>query len=277
MSRCFQFPPPECRVKETWREALIEKIKIQKQREKAMEEKRTRREEKQKRREKKEKTNQLLERSCNIEKVWVDTKDGHLYKERKDGSSLTEECGLPTFLLIPTPSSETESTENSSKRKRNSRHGDTIVLQLAVKKQKRDTLYNEERTDILPQFKDAKFCTISEGIGNNGQGFPQTDEAIKCSISEQTEATAQGKSGIQSSNAAYKNLFQNWDPLSLLAVQLDPDEDWLFRGKGQNIHSDKRLKSCSNSISIPCSSTLWPHSQFLPEADIYALPFTVPL
>ncbi|CAA2990318.1 Hypothetical predicted protein, partial [Olea europaea subsp. europaea] len=71
---------------------------IQKERDKAKEEKRKIREEKQKRREKKKKTNQLLERSCNVEKVWMDTKDEHLYNERKDGSNLTEEFGLPTFL-----------------------------------------------------------------------------------------------------------------------------------------------------------------------------------
>ncbi|CAA2990317.1 Hypothetical predicted protein, partial [Olea europaea subsp. europaea] len=119
----------------------------------------------------------------------------HLYNELKDGSNLTEEFGLPTFFCIPTASFETESTENSSKRKRNSIH----------------------------------------------------------------------------------ELFENWDPQQLQAVLPNPDdEDWLFQEKSQNIHSDKRHESCHNSIFIPRSSTLWPQAQFLSEADIYALPFTVP-
>ncbi|KAL2522225.1 eukaryotic translation initiation factor 5B-like [Forsythia ovata] len=305
MSRCFQFPPPGCKMKETWREGLIERIKIQKEREKAKEEKRKRREEKQKRREKKKKTNQLSEKSCNVEKVYsvknilVDTKDGHLCKERKDGSeqlekgNLTEENGLPTCLCIPTSTSETESTENSSKRKMNSWSidGDIIGLQLELKKQKKHyTLYNEEMTDILPQHKDEKFWPISEGTGNIGRGIPQTDAAINCSISKQIEATAQGKRGTQSSTVAsmislqkvaslYKNLFEDWVPVPLPTyVQPDPnDEDWHFQGKSQDIHSDKRIKSSSNSISISCSSSLWPRAQFFPEADRYALPFTVPL
>ncbi|KAL2499310.1 Uncharacterized protein Adt_24873 [Abeliophyllum distichum] len=346
MSRCFQFPPPGCKVKEIWREALIERIKvclwfdakilvtkdaifmlteaerfcnsigswvkrvlklfscalkIQNEREKAKEEKRKRREEKQKRREKKKKK-QLSEKSCNVEKAYsvknisVDTKDGHLCKKRKHGSeqleksNLTEENGLPTCLCIPPCTSETESTENSSNRKMNSWSidGDIIGLQFEVKKQKKhDTLYNEEMTDILPQHKEGKFWPISEGTGNIGRGVPQTDAAINCSISKQIEATAQRKRGTQSSTASmtslqsvtslYKNLFEDWFPVPLpMYVQPNPDdEDWLFQGKSQDIHSDKRLKSSSNSLSISCSSSLWSRVQFFSEADRYALPFTV--
>ncbi|CAA2954702.1 Hypothetical predicted protein [Olea europaea subsp. europaea] len=92
-------------------------------------------------------------------------------------------------------------------------------------KQKHDTSYNEERTDILPQFKDETFCTISEGISNISRGFPQIDEAIKCSVSEQIDSTTQGKSGIQSSRAAYRILFENWDPLPMQAVVPDADDE----------------------------------------------------
>ncbi|KAL2522227.1 eukaryotic translation initiation factor 5B-like [Forsythia ovata] len=228
-----------------------------------------------------------VEKDCSVKIVRVDTKDGFEHLEKR---SLTEEYGLPTCLCIPT-SSETESIENSSKRKRHSCpiDGNITRLLFEVKKQKKhDTLYNEDRTDILPQHKDEKFCYISEGTGNIGRGFPQTDEAINHLISKLIGATAQGKRGTRSSTIAsltslqrvasqYKNLFENWVPLLLQAVHPDPDdEDWLFQRKSQYIHSENTLKSCSNSISTSCSSTLSCHAQLLPETDIYALPFTVP-
>ncbi|KAL2522316.1 DNA-directed RNA polymerase subunit [Forsythia ovata] len=198
-----------------------------------------------------------VEKDCSVKIVRVDTKDGFEHLEKR---SLTEEYGLPTCLCIPT-SSETESIENSSKRKRHSCpiDGNITRLLFEVKKQKKhDTLYNEDRTDILPQHKDEKFCYISEGTGNIGRGFPQTDEAINHLISKLIGATAQGKRGTRSSTIAsltslqrvasqYKNLFENWVPLLLQAVHPDPDdEDWLFQRKSQYIHSENTLKSCSN-------------------------------
>ncbi|KAL2499307.1 Uncharacterized protein Adt_24857 [Abeliophyllum distichum] len=265
-------------------------LKIRRDREKAKEEKRKRREEKQKRREKKKMIDQIMNMSCNVEKdcsmkiVRVDTNDGFEHLEK---SSLTEEYGLPTCLCIPT-SSETECIENSSKRKRHSCpiNGDITRLLFEVKKQKKqDTLYNEDRTDILPQHKDETFCYISEGTGNIGRGFPQTDEAINHLISklllkakeELDLLTIASLTSLQRVASQYKNLYENWVPLLLQAVHPDPDdEDWFFQRKSRDVHSENRLKSCSNSISTSCSSTLSCHAQLLPGTDIYALPFTVP-
>ncbi|XP_038997588.1 uncharacterized protein LOC120122524 isoform X2 [Hibiscus syriacus] len=75
----------------------------------------------------------------------------------------------------------------------------------------------------------------------------------------------------------YKNLVEDW-VVPTLQTELAgfADEDWLFQRK-QNV--DHAIKSSEDGNIGTCqmNSTSWPHARFLPEADIYALPFTVPL
>ncbi|GAA0140245.1 hypothetical protein LIER_01628 [Lithospermum erythrorhizon] len=74
----------------------------------------------------------------------------------------------------------------------------------------------------------------------------------------------------------YRDLFLNWVPPPP-QTELEPDDqDWLFdKKKNPDNQSEKKLKS-SNNVSCGNSSSLWPCAQFIPEADIYALPYTVP-
>ncbi|GAA0154722.1 hypothetical protein LIER_12624 [Lithospermum erythrorhizon] len=75
----------------------------------------------------------------------------------------------------------------------------------------------------------------------------------------------------------YRDLFLNWVPPPPPQTELESDDqDWLFsKKKNPDNQTEKKLKP--NSSMSRCShSSLWPRAQFIPEADIYALPFTVP-
>jgi len=51
------------------------------------------------------------------------------------------------------------------------------------------------------------------------------------------------------------------------------DQDWLFSSvKIEAKHVSKKQKT----DAFRCSKSLWPRAQFMPEVDIYALPYTIP-
>lgn len=88
---------------------------------------------------------------------------------------------------------------------------------------------------------------------------------------------------LRRKESKYNKLFDSWVPLSVesgLVVDEDDADDWLFGNKGED-RSTKRLKSddlekCGDNLPSCASSSLQPRAHFLPDADIYALPFTVP-
>ncbi|KAI3464809.1 hypothetical protein Pfo_021472 [Paulownia fortunei] len=324
MSRCFPYPPPGYTLSRATKEALIESIKLQKERVKAKEQKKKkekRREKKEKRKEKKDKTNQNLDKSDVVqghigEKFWADTKGEFLCKgskaepEQLEKSSLTEEHGKPVCLRVP--SSSSDSTENSNKRKRLSSpidgtrgNGKIIRIRLPSKKQNQsDASANEQqlcstsgRTHFPSQNKDdtglrrrsEDFCCTSEGTSNIGQGLVRRTDKEQISLTSQLIKTvAAGKTQIPSANDAvmtsmqreelqYKNLIENWVPPQWQDATPDTDDlDWLFQGKNQDIRAKKRQISGNDSISCSSSSALWPCAQYLQEVDVFALPFTVP-
>ncbi|MCL7021483.1 hypothetical protein MKW94_025564 [Papaver nudicaule] len=84
----------------------------------------------------------------------------------------------------------------------------------------------------------------------------------------------------------FRNLIENWTPPSQSLTEccndLD-DEDWLF-GSNRTAHdrhklaSSKRVKATSSvkEDKAMLSSGLWPSACYLADADIYALPYTIP-
>lgn len=130
----------------------------------------------------------------------------------------------------------------------------------------------------------------SELTSNVGQGLvPSTDrDQQMCSTSKQIETAAAGKTLFSSAADAvmtpmlreellYKNLIENWVPPQLQDACIDTeDQDWLLSGKNKDLQSEKRRISRDDGMSCSSTSTLWPRAQYLPEVDVYALPFTVP-
>lgn len=75
--------------------------------------------------------------------------------------------------------------------------------------------------------------------------------------------------------SAYEALLEQWVPLPLdHGLDEFDDQGWLFDAKRAEGKGPKRLKS-ADEVVIP--STWPPQAHYLPEAEIYALPYTVPL
>ncbi|XP_022951332.1 uncharacterized protein LOC111454195 isoform X2 [Cucurbita moschata] len=76
------------------------------------------------------------------------------------------------------------------------------------------------------------------------------------------------------SDSAYEDLFDKWVPPTLQLGQQTDNEEWLFGPKKQ----DERTKTNQAFSHAPIcrSSSLWPRGQFVPEADVYMLPYTIP-
>ncbi|CAI9777904.1 unnamed protein product [Fraxinus pennsylvanica] len=329
MSRCFPYPPPGYSLSRASNEALIESIKLQNKREKSNEgrkkEKRTEKKErrKEKKEKKKAKTNRKSGKSHNVdnvrgeEKNWVDSRGKLLHEGRKaeieqlERSSLTEELEQPLCSRIP--SSSSESTENSNKRKRHTSSidgsnslGNIIKIRLPSKKMKNepDTSFDKpqlcstsgrmyfpaQRNDeIALRASRGTVCPTSQGAHNLVQGFRTgTDQELVFSASRQMEAAAQGKLGTSSGantvltpmqrlELQYMNLVDNWVPPELHALANYPnDQEWLSQRKDNDVRGEKTFRSSGDTVSCSSSSALWPQSRYLPDADIYALPFLVP-
>lgn len=75
----------------------------------------------------------------------------------------------------------------------------------------------------------------------------------------------------------YRNLIKNWvpQPLQFEHADLD-DQGWLFGTRKNNGCGVKILKSSLDRSTFEGFSLWPPRACYLPEADIYALPYTIP-
>ncbi|KAH6820223.1 hypothetical protein C2S53_003459 [Perilla frutescens var. hirtella] len=284
MSRCFPYPPPGYTLSKEKSEALIELIKLQKEREeirqkrrekkeRRAEKKKKRKERKERSKEKKDKTSQKADKS--------DTANSHEIidadTEQFEQSGLTEEHGHPDS--VPVPSSSYDSTENSNKRKRHSSpvEGKAILIRLSSKGQ----------SDFHSLAKGLQLHPISGGID-----FParHTDDSgpENFTLKDDREEICwtYGKTGNRSSLYAvvrgvelqYKHLLESWFPPQTQDTSLYPvDSDWLYPDRrNQDVRAEKRQRSGSDSMSCSRSSTPWPCAEYLGEIDAFALPYVVP-
>ncbi|KAL1191942.1 hypothetical protein V5N11_032285 [Cardamine amara subsp. amara] len=73
----------------------------------------------------------------------------------------------------------------------------------------------------------------------------------------------------------FLNLIENWTPdrFERKLTNTEDKECWLFMNFGTKRHQVCNQNTVHGSSS---SSTLWPTARYLPEAEVHALPFTVP-
>ncbi|KAL0360521.1 UNVERIFIED_CONTAM: hypothetical protein Sradi_3736600 [Sesamum radiatum] len=301
-----------------------EKSKEERKKDKKREKKDKKKENKEKKKEKKDKKDKKDKTPQNLDKsgiaqghigknIWPDPKGELLYKgsqaepEQLERSSLTEEHGQPLSLCAPSTSSD--STENSNKRKRHSSppdvarsHSKIIRIRLPSKKPNESdasdricstsgwtTPLSQNKDDISLKNNKGNVCCTLQGTSNIAHGLPsKTDRGQICSTSGHINPVAAVKTGIPSVNnkvmtpmqrmeLQYKNLIENWNPPQWQDSSLDSDEqDWLFQGKNEGKRAEKRQKAGNDSLPCSSSSAIWPHAQYLQDVDVYALPFTVP-
>lgn len=111
----------------------------------------------------------------------------------------------------------------------------------------------------------------------------QNDEKCSTGASEscaRKEDTSQASSlcGVCPPDLAlkFRNVIGNWVPPTGQNEITDfGDDDWLIESK-QNRKCGFRRREEGIICSSHANTTTWPQVCFLPEVDIYALPFTVP-
>lgn len=122
-------------------------------------------------------------------------------------------------------------------------------------------------------------CSTSTS-GHSDPLVPLPRQVSKTHVKEPSSSSANlklTKDEKPSIESMYKALVEEWSPPPILAEREDPDEqEWLFGAKPQK--APGRLKA-ETSSDAPCPAGgchLWPRAHYLPDVEIFALPYTVP-
>lgn len=282
-------------------------LKLQKEREVAKAEKDRKKEKKEKKQKRREEKKAKKEKSyLGLDNATHESKGKYSYKcleneaEQLERSNLTEEHGHA--VCSQNSSCSSDSTQNSNKRKRPASpshagiqaHGSIIRIRLSKKGVQGEISASKEKHLSKPaqQVVDVTARTPAE------RAYPllQTTNNRSCappvSVSEPITSNSGwvdhvavdyatpscSKVNENSIELQYKNLIENWLPPSLQSDNLDVDDDqsWLFQRKPKHTRVEGKNVG-SNDTSCGNSSSLWqPRAQYLPVADLYALPYTVP-
>ncbi|KAA3457555.1 splicing regulatory glutamine/lysine-rich protein 1 [Gossypium australe] len=241
-----------------------------------------------------------------------DQKGGDRQKKREnevecfEKSTLTEEHGQAVG-----PQNSSDSTLNSSKRQKLSsppdsgqNPGSIIRIRLPSQRHKDpEVLPSKEQPCSTSGNTDEAFVQrVHEHAPRPGKELeeqPCSTSDIKrpeltfklgkekaCSSSRKSETLAHNAKAPTLSNLCttcppklalqFKNLVEDWVmPTPQSELTNSGDDDWLFQKK-QNLNTEVKTHKDGNLNSNQMSSATWPRACFLPEADIYALPFTVP-
>ncbi|KAK9271006.1 hypothetical protein L1049_026594 [Liquidambar formosana] len=175
--------------------------------------------------------------------------------------------------------------------RRHDREPDTSLSRAVTSTSGRKDLWTQQKYENAHAPGQEQHCSTSSRTNLvSVEITPRPDRELLCSTSGRTEIFAQDGVGtvlgskrskrfenkMQKSEALYKALIENWVPTSLQGEQTDyDDQQWLFKTEQQDRHVAKRLK-VSNGVLDYGSQSLCPRAHYLPEADIYALPYTVP-
>lgn len=98
---------------------------------------------------------------------------------------------------------------------------------------------------------------------------------------EKREASAQPapvslENKVPTVDSLYKTLIDDWDRPQLEVDDLG-DQEWLFGTTSKKARQgNARCDDSHELLRTGNSCSSWPRACYLPEADIYALPYTVP-
>ncbi|XP_022961883.1 uncharacterized protein LOC111462522 isoform X2 [Cucurbita moschata] len=309
MSRCFPYPPPGYVRKVARTEAaLIESIKLQSERRqhKTDSKKEKSKHKKEKSKDRKHKSKERKERKEKSSRSLNDQKQKACVKEAKDRlegtkveaeqlekSGLTEEHGQPVWPHSPGYLSD--GTQINHKRKRDSLQPDEgkvirIKLASSLSQQENSSAGSEQTCSVS-----GRDCSRDENssVVRRSTCFANSETALAvkdCTSSKPKikdppphavkEISSLGnvmslprtRSPVES---AYEALFEKWVPPPLQLEQQMDDEEWLFPTEKQDGRSSKTNEAFS-SIPSCRSSSLWPRGQYLADADVYSLPYTIP-
>ncbi|KAF7817657.1 pre-mRNA-splicing factor CWC22-like protein [Senna tora] len=222
--------------------------------------------------------------SYHREKIRAEPDSVSLKKGDYDENEQHERSGITEEHDQPFPSHEqcclSDSTQSSNKRKRSNSpssndQGTIFKIRLPLRKQ---------RESVVSRLDDQSGSTL----GSIGAANSLTKETCRQSDSKEFQNLMLNSAGVVDRNtgsidneiqrmaSAYNSMFQNLFsyPPQCEGIMLE-DEDWLFASERREKRPLPKEKSVNDALW--CSNpTLWPGAQYLPEVDIYALPYAVP-
>ncbi|KAK8512574.1 hypothetical protein V6N13_082884 [Hibiscus sabdariffa] len=293
MSRCFPYPPPGI-----LRQGSVESVKLDRESVLPKSEQKLLKLREKKEKKKGEKGNYKTQSSTKKFEKLDDILNGFKGHDQLEKSELTEEHEPPVCYI-------SDGSQSSHKRKRETVsysecrvEGSKIKIKFSFKKPRQsDSLTGEEPfcssngrvvssqnlSCLVPPVPEQKLLLD----GRNKRQYPSS---VPSSFSEQGlrhndgrkvqvpsyRTTSSKENKILKAALQYKTLIEDWLP-TVLHPELDDDEngdDWLLPKK----RLDKPLVRRSDDSNVLChsSSTSWPRAQYLPEAEVFALPYTVP-
>ncbi|KAL7261735.1 hypothetical protein ACSBR1_000196 [Camellia fascicularis] len=162
--------------------------------------------------------------------------------------------------------SEERIRTTSGRTKSTGKHNSKILLGPSHKEFCSNSTKNDASVGALSSTLDKEQSSSTSGIGIFGRDNLQA-----------TPVPTSFEKGIQTVASLYKDLVENWVPLPPQLLQGEPTDldelEWLFQRKHQD---EERSTEVNSDASCRGGSTLWPRALYMPEADIWALPFTVP-
>ncbi|XP_033140469.1 bromodomain-containing protein 3 isoform X2 [Brassica rapa] len=297
MSRCFPFPPPGYVLNGS--EALIESIKrAEEKAKKELRKKEKKREKKDKKRERgegeSEKHSRKRRRKEEGDKDGKNNKKVPKLKESENGCLEKSVVTVERELLQSTSQNSCDSTLNSNE----------LPKQQKEKKQPHNNNNDSEsiiriRLPIRRQNGDPeviKLDTVMAVSREQPQQHPcSTSKAHEEKIKDQIVRTKVGKERKLSSTTSsglcrlcppsmavqFLNVIENWVPNRVELTNSEDDECWWFVKK-PSCHKFDATERCkqlnrNNEMKQAISSSMaWPCARLLPEADVHALPYTVP-
>ncbi|KAL3592998.1 hypothetical protein D5086_011638 [Populus alba] len=97
---------------------------------------------------------------------------------------------------------------------------------------------------------------------------PQKNKIVETSLRSYDKET-------RTAESLYQDLIANLEESFQFELNNLVDQEWLFGTTKQDRHGYKRLKVC-HDVSCHADSTTRLRAQYLPEADVYGLPYTIP-
>ncbi|KAG2303051.1 hypothetical protein Bca52824_031702 [Brassica carinata] len=288
MSRCYPFPPPGFVPNQIRDESLIEPIK-----------KGTKEEVN---REKKNKDKKRKERDSEAGRS---RKHSHHKRQRKDENANASkkvdddelECLEKSCLTMELDhqtssqnssdstlhSNENEGPNYIQSQPLNGRHNDSessIRVLLHGKRQKYPEVMMTNKDQKQSSYRDkldASHAALFKCVGHPysaNQAPPDASRVCQEKTKESIRPSNLGSKCSPSMAMRFFNLIENWAP-DRVESKLNDSEDqelWLLMKVGAKRQHQVSIQTTRNGSS----SMVWPTAQFLPEAELYALPFTLP-
>lgn len=113
----------------------------------------------------------------------------------------------------------------------------------------------------------------SAGADNICSTSQQAQNAVEKSVSAASRSKRVEKP-LHKDELQFRNLIENWVPSSLTDLGHDDDQDWLL--KRRKLEDTCTKKPIASTNMLCGSSALLPRAQYLQDAEIFALPFTIP-